>query len=107
MSHKHKNKRSEEKAGFNELSWNDRNELTLLYIQLNAIMVLIYSDLMFYFAVVAAINEVLTKDGSKRDGYASDTYNAGSRVIAAAYTETEEAMEDNLENNTLLKAMGQ
>ena len=41
------------------------------------------------------------------DGYASDTYNAGSRVIASAYTETEEAMEDNLENNTLLKAMGQ
>ena len=41
------------------------------------------------------------------DGYASDTYRAGSRVIASAYTETEEAMEDNLENNTLLKAMGQ
>lgn len=41
------------------------------------------------------------------EGYASDTYNAGSRVIASAYTETEEAMEDNLENNTLLKAMGQ
>ena len=41
------------------------------------------------------------------EGYASDTYSAGSRVIASAYTETEEAMEDNLENNTLLKAMGQ
>ena len=41
------------------------------------------------------------------EGYESDTYNAGSRVIASAYTETEEAMEDNLENNTLLKAMGQ
>ena len=41
------------------------------------------------------------------EGYTSDTYNAGSRVIASAYTETEEAMEDNLENNTLLKAMGQ
>ena len=40
------------------------------------------------------------------EGYTSDTYNAGSRVIASAYTETEEAMEDNLENNTLLKAMG-
>ena len=40
------------------------------------------------------------------DGYASDTYNAGSRVIASAYTETEEAMEDNLENNTLLMAVG-
>ena len=41
------------------------------------------------------------------EGYASDTYSAGSRVIASAYTETEEAIEDNLENNTLLKAMGQ
>ena len=41
------------------------------------------------------------------EGYTSDTYNAGSRVIASAYTETEEAIEDNLENNTLLKAMGQ
>ena len=41
------------------------------------------------------------------EGYTSDTYNAGSRVIASAYTETEEAMKDNLENNTLLKAMGQ
>lgn len=40
------------------------------------------------------------------EGYASDTYNAGSRVIASAYTETEEAMEDNLENNTLLMAVG-
>ena len=40
------------------------------------------------------------------EGYASDTYNAGSRVIASAYTETEEAMEDNLENNTLLMEVG-
>ena len=49
-------------------------------------------------------DEIAKKAG---EGYASDTYNAGSRVIASAYTETEEAMEDNLENNTLLKAMGQ
>ena len=48
-------------------------------------------------------DEIAKKAG---EGYASDTYNAGSRVIASAYTETEEAMEDNLENDTLLKAMG-
>ena len=39
------------------------------------------------------------------DGYATDVYQAGSRVIASVYTETEEAMKDNLENNTLLKAV--
>lgn len=38
-------------------------------------------------------------------GYATDTYQAGTRVIASVYTETEEAMKDNLENNTLLKAV--
>lgn len=40
------------------------------------------------------------------EGYASDTYIAGTRVIASAYTQTQEAMEDNLENNTLLMAVG-
>ena len=39
------------------------------------------------------------------DGYATDVYQAGTRVIASVYTETEEAMKDNLENNTLLKAV--
>lgn len=39
------------------------------------------------------------------EGYAADTYQAGTRVIASAYTETEEAMQDNLENNTLLKGL--
>ena len=38
-------------------------------------------------------------------GYASDSYVAGTRVIASVYTETAEAAKDNLENNTLLKAV--
>jgi hydroxymethylglutaryl-CoA reductase len=39
------------------------------------------------------------------DGYATDVYQTGTRVIASVYTETEEAMKDNIENNTLLKAV--
>ena len=39
------------------------------------------------------------------DGYATDVYQAGTRVIASVYTETTEAMRDNKENNTLLKAV--
>ena len=39
------------------------------------------------------------------DGYTTDVYQAGTRVIASVFTETEEAMKDNLENNTLLKAV--
>lgn len=39
------------------------------------------------------------------NGYASDTKQMGSRVIASAYTETEEAMKDQMENNTLLRAL--
>lgn len=39
-------------------------------------------------------------------GYAHDTYLTPSRIVASAYTETAEAYKDNLENNTLLKAMG-
>lgn len=38
-------------------------------------------------------------------GYASDTKVMPGRVIASAYTETPEAMQDNLDNNTLLRAM--
>lgn len=38
-------------------------------------------------------------------GYASDTKMMGTRVIASAYTDTVEAMRDNLENNTLQKAL--
>lgn len=40
------------------------------------------------------------------EGYASDTKQMSSRVIASAYTETEEAMQDNLDNNTLLRNLG-
>lgn len=40
------------------------------------------------------------------DGYDTDTYQAGTRVIASCFTATEEAVKDNLENNTLLHAIG-
>lgn len=39
------------------------------------------------------------------DGYASDTYHAGTRVIASVFTETKDAAKDNSENNSLLKAV--
>lgn len=39
-------------------------------------------------------------------GYGSDTKQMPGRVVASAFTETKEAMQDNMENNTLLKAMG-
>ena len=38
-------------------------------------------------------------------GYGSDTYQAGTRVIASVYTDTPEAAKDNLQNNTLLKVV--
>lgn len=38
-------------------------------------------------------------------GYASDTYQAGTRVIASVYTDTPEAAKDNMKNNTLLKVV--
>lgn len=37
-------------------------------------------------------------------GYETDVKYMGTRVIASAYTATSDAMRDNLENNTLLKA---
>lgn len=52
--------------------------------------------------VYSYAKDIASKCGS---GYAADTYSAGTRVIASAYTETEEAMQDNLENNTLLKGL--
>lgn len=39
------------------------------------------------------------------DGYETDTYRAGTRVIASIYTGTREAAKDNMENNSLLKAV--
>lgn len=39
------------------------------------------------------------------EGYAADTYQAGSRVIASVYTETGEAALDNEQNNTILRCL--
>lgn len=38
--------------------------------------------------------------------YRTDTYNAGTRVIASVFTDSAEAVDDNYNNNTLLKALG-
>lgn len=38
-------------------------------------------------------------------GYASNTHYSGQRIIGTAYAEDAEAKRDNLENNTLLKAV--
>lgn len=38
-------------------------------------------------------------------GYGTDTYSAPTRVIASVFTETREAYQDNLQNNTLLKSL--
>ena len=39
-------------------------------------------------------------------GYGTDVRKVGDRMRGEAYTATKEAMQDNLENNTLLKAAG-
>lgn len=38
-------------------------------------------------------------------GYAADTKMMGTRVIASAYTDSFDAMRDNLDNNSLLRAV--
>lgn len=38
-------------------------------------------------------------------GYASDQKSMGTRQIASVFTETAEAAKDNMQNNTLLKAV--
>lgn len=38
-------------------------------------------------------------------GYETDVYMAPSRVISSVYTTDKKAIQDNLENNTLLKAV--
>lgn len=40
------------------------------------------------------------------DGYAADVYDAGSRVVASVYTASAAAAQDNLENNTILRELG-
>lgn len=39
------------------------------------------------------------------DGYIYRSHDSGQRIITNVYAETEEALKDNLENNTLLKAL--
>lgn len=43
--------------------------------------------------------------GRAGDGYASDTKQMPTRVIASAYTDTRKAYFNNLKDNTLLKAV--
>ena len=37
------------------------------------------------------------------DGYAYDTYMTPGRIVASVYTESDEAIKDNLDNNTILR----
>ena len=48
-------------------------------------------------------NEIAKRAGT---GYAASTHNTGQRHICNVYAATTEAKQDNLENNTLIKAMG-
>lgn len=48
-------------------------------------------------------DEVAQRAGT---GYAARTHNSGQRHICNVYAATPEARQDNLENNTLIKAMG-
>ena len=72
VSHKHKKKRRKFSFDADTISKTDLDELNLLYIQLNVVMVLIYSDLMYYFAVIAAYNEITNKNENKKDGFEGD-----------------------------------
>ena len=46
-----------------------------------------------------------SKASALGSGYSSDTYQAGTRVIASVYTDTPEAARENMKNNTLLKVV--
>lgn len=39
------------------------------------------------------------------EGYSHDRHLTGGRAVASAYAETAEAIRDNLDNNTLLRAL--
>lgn len=55
-------------------------------------------------AVISGIaSDIAARAG---DGYETDVYNAGTRNVASVFTTTKGAYQDNLENNTLLMAMG-
>lgn len=53
--------------------------------------------------VSEAVQKIASAAGT---GYDTDVRKVGDRVRGEAYTGTKEAMQDNLENNTLLKATG-
>ena len=40
------------------------------------------------------------------EGYEADTYDTGKRTVASSYAATKEAIQDNLEKNTLLRNLG-
>lgn len=52
--------------------------------------------------VKSKADEIQSRCGT---GYVTDTYNAGTRVIASVATSDYESMQDQYENNTLLKAL--
>lgn len=56
---------------------------------------------------VAALvgKEASTRAAALGSGYASDIHQAGTRVIASVYTETPEAARDNMQNDSLLRAV--
>lgn len=72
VAHKHRKKRRGRKFNKYSISEVDFEELILLYNQLNAVMILVYSDLMYYFAVISAFKEITIQGGSQRDGFESD-----------------------------------
>lgn len=77
--------------------------MSLVKLELNSdgIRQLLRSDEM------AALVGELAEVGRARcgDGYESDTHLTPSRVVASVYTGTVEAKQDNLEHNTILKAV--
>ena len=54
-------------------------------------------------ACQAEAQKIAARCGS---GYATDTKDMPTRQIASVFTTTKEALKDNYDNNTLLKAMG-
>ena len=57
------------------------------------------------------VREILEKESSRiaraaGEGYGSEIGHGQKRLIGKAFTETKEAMQDNMENNTLLHAAG-
>lgn len=59
-------------------------------------------------AEIMAVCEDVANEAMKMcgDGYAMNTYVGKNRVNAMIYADTPEAIQDNLKNNTLAKAIG-